>query len=92
VFFLCVCLPGYVVNDGGTGCIAESQSGGGSGGGGDCPPNSTLEGDGYCYCDPGFVVDSSGTQCVQDECAELGYYGDGYYCDDFCPQPDPDCY
>ena len=95
VFFLCVCFPGYVVADSGNGCTLESGggSGGGSdgGGGGDCPPNSSLESDGSCYCDTGYVVDSSGTQCVADECAELGYYGDGYFCDDFCPQPDPDC-
>lgn len=29
-------------------------------------------------------------QAVGDLCAEYGWYGDGY-CDDFCPQPDPDC-
>lgn len=97
VFFLCVCLPGFVVADSGYGCVLDAGGGGGGGGGDDCPPNSSLESDGYCYCDPGYVVDSSGTQCVyegggSDECAELGYYGDGMYCDDFCPQPDPDCY
>ncbi|MCC7111694.1 MAG: hypothetical protein IT382_20535 [Deltaproteobacteria bacterium] len=98
IFFLCMCLPGYVVSPSGYGCVMESSSGGGGGGDG-CPANSTLESDGYCYCDPGYVVDASQTQCEPegggggyDECAELGYYGDGYYCDDFCPEPDPDCY
>lgn len=26
-----------------------------------------------------------------DFCAENGWYGDGMFCDDNCPQPDPDC-
>lgn len=26
-----------------------------------------------------------------DYCEAYGWYGDGVYCDDFCPLPDPDC-
>jgi hypothetical protein len=26
-----------------------------------------------------------------DYCEKYGWYGDGVFCDDFCPLPDPDC-
>ncbi|MCA9610788.1 MAG: hypothetical protein KC619_34570, partial [Myxococcales bacterium] len=27
----------------------------------------------------------------RDLCEEYGWYGDGEYCDEFCPRTDPDC-
>jgi hypothetical protein len=94
LFFVCVCLPGFVVAPTADGCIAEAQSGGGGGNdpNGGCPANSHPESDGYCYCNDGFAPDPSGSFCEEDFCAANGYYGDGFFCDDFCPYADPDCF
>ena len=83
----------------------SSGTGGGSTGGdssGDdstaddgCPPNSSLEDDGYCYCDEGFVVNEDASACVEDDgsgsgggqsqgnCPPNSYEQDGScYCND----------
>jgi hypothetical protein len=58
----------------------------------DCGPNASPDpyDDDYCLCDWLYVPNEQGTACV-DECEELGWYGDGFYCDE-CAWPDPDCY
>ncbi len=58
-----------------------------------CPANASPDpsDDQFCLCDDGFVVNDAGNACEEDACATLGYYGDGEFCDDFCPLPDPDC-
>ncbi len=59
----------------------------------DCAAHSSPDpsDDAFCICDEGFVANEAEDGCIEDGCASLGYYGDGEYCDDFCPLPDPDC-
>jgi len=89
LFFLCVCLPGFVVDPAGPGCIADTSESNVD----TCPAHSTpdpTDAD-FCLCDLGFVVNAAGDGCEEDICATNGYYGDGFFCDDFCPFADPDC-
>ncbi|MFK8000970.1 MAG: hypothetical protein AB8H86_15350 [Polyangiales bacterium] len=55
-------------------------------GGDDCPPNSSMSGDG-CACDEGFVVNEERTACVR-ECMMPSDCGDGLTCiDNMCVTP-----
>ena len=76
----CICDDGFIVSGGE--CVADQ-----------CPANSSSDPNdpGFCNCDRGFVVNAAGTACEEDICATNGFYGDGQFCDDFCPFFDPDC-
>jgi hypothetical protein len=50
---------------------------------------ATGQGDPTANPDPGTDPGTGGTGGF-DLCESFGWYGDGM-CDDFCPQPDPDC-
>lgn len=102
--FQCVPVEGNSTSDGNAGGTNDGNSSGGtSSGGGDsgnssgaddgCPPNSSLEDDGYCYCDEGYVVNEDQTACVEDDgsgggqsqgnCPPNSYEQDGScYCND----------
>lgn len=105
LFFLCVCFPGYVVDPFGDGCVVdesepsdetpidETPINDPQAPAATCPAHSSPDptDDAYCLCDDGYVVNDVGDACEEDMCATLGYYGDGFYCDDFCALVDPDC-
>ena len=75
--FQCVPVESNSTSDGNTGGTNDGNSSGGGSTGGDsgdssgaddgCPPNSSLEDDGYCYCDEGYVVNEDQTACVEDD-------------------------
>ncbi|MCD6498827.1 MAG: hypothetical protein J7M25_11090 [Deltaproteobacteria bacterium] len=55
-----------------------------------CSTDGQTQGSG----DPGMTKDDvrnmGKADWLYDYCEEMGWYGDGV-CDEFCPQPDPDC-